>query len=52
MLVQKINNTLLFSFLLNNVFVAAHKPNSKRNKTSYILYAFDSPPLNSRLKKQ
>ena len=37
------------SFLLNNFFVAASK--KKRNKTGFILYASDSPPLNSRPKK-
>ena len=38
------------SFLLNKVFVAASKPIAKRNKIVFILYARDSPPLNSRAK--
>ena len=42
----------LFSFLLNNVFVAANKPNEKLNKVGFILYALDSPPLNSCVKKK
>ena len=37
--------------LWNNVSVAANKPNAKRNKTGFILYAQDSPPPNSRVKK-
>ena len=41
---QKNNEILLFSFILNNVFVA------KRNKTGFILYAPDYPPLNSCVK--
>ena len=42
---------LHFSFLLNNVFVVANKPNTKRNKTTgCILYASNLPPLNSRVK--
>ena len=40
-----------FSFVLNKVFVAARKHNTKRNKTGFILYACDSPPLNSRVEK-
>ena len=41
-----------FSFLLNIVFVAASKPNTKRSKTGFILYSPDSPPLNSRVKNK
>ena len=37
-------------FLINNVFVAAKKSNAKRNKTGFILYAPDFPPLNCRIK--
>ena len=40
----------IHSFLLNNVFVAGNKLNTKRNKTSFIFYAPDFPPLNSRVK--
>ena len=40
-----------FSFLLNNVFVA-NKPNANRNKTGFIFYAPDSPPLNSLVKNK
>ena len=40
-----------FSFL-NKVFVAARKHNTKRNTTGFILYACDSSPLNSRVKKK
>ena len=36
----------------NNVFVVANKPNTIRTKTGFILYASDSPPLNSRIKEQ
>ena len=39
-----------FSFLLNNFFVAASKPKGKRNKTGFILYTSNSPPLNSSAK--
>ena len=41
---------IYFSFVLNKVLnnVAARKHNTKRNKTRFILYAYDSPPLNSR----
>ena len=41
----------IHSFLLNNVFVAGNKLNMKRNKTGFILYTPDFPPLNSRVKK-
>ena len=41
-----------FSFVLNEVFVAARKHNTKRNKTSFILHACDSPPLNNRVKNK
>ena len=41
-----------FTFLLNKVFVAASKPKAKRNKTGFILYASNSPPLNSRAKNK
>ena len=37
-------------FLLNKVFVAVSKPKAKGNKTGFILYASDLPPLNSRAK--
>ena len=37
-----------FSF----VFVAARKHNTKRNKTGFILYACDTPDLNSRVKNK
>ena len=37
---------------LNIVFVAASKPKRKRNKTGFILYALDSPPLNSCVKNK
>ena len=40
----------LFSFVLNKVFVAATKPNMKRNKTGLISYSPNYPPLNSRVK--
>ena len=40
-----------FSFLLNKVFIAPSKPKAKRNKTGYILYDSNTPPLNSRAKK-
>ena len=36
---------------MNKVFIAARKHNTKRNKTGFILYACDSPPLNRRVKK-
>ena len=39
----------IFLFLLNNFVVAASKLNTKRNKTGFILYAPDSPLLNSRV---
>ena len=39
-------------FLVCFVFVAARKHNTKRNKTGFILYACDTPPLNSRVKKR
>ena len=42
----------LFSFLLCNVFVAASKPTAQRNKTGFILYALNSPPLDSRVKNK
>ena len=42
----------IFSFLSNNVFVAVNKPNAERNKIGFILYAPDSPPLNSRVKNK
>ena len=42
----------LFSFLLNNVFVAASELNMKRNKTGYIFYAPDPPPLKSCIKNK
>ena len=41
-----------FLFLLNKVFVAARKQNTKRNKIGFILYACDTPPLNSNVKKK
>jgi len=55
---QKYNNSiihlikimLILLFLLNIVFVAASKPKAKRNKAGFILYALDSPPLNSCVK--
>ena len=47
---MKINN--FFLFLLNKVFVAARKQNTKRNKIGFILYACDTPPLNSNVKKK
>jgi hypothetical protein len=37
-------NNQLFSFLLNNVFVAASKLYTKSNKTGFTLYASNSPP--------
>ena len=37
----------LLSFVLNKVFVAAGKHNTKINKTGFILYACVSPPLNN-----
>ena len=40
---------LIFTFVLNKVFAAARKLNTKRNKTGFILYACDSPPLDSRI---
>ena len=45
-------HNLGFSFLLNKVFIAASKPNAKRNKTGFIFYASDSPPLTSRAKNK
>ena len=42
----------LFLVYLINVFVAANKLNTKRNKTGFILYAPDSPPLNNRVKNK
>ena len=34
----------IFLFLLNNIFIAANKPNKKRNKTGFMLYsALNSP---------
>ena len=44
------NDNIDYSFLFNNVFVAASKHNNKRNKTGFILFASGSPPLNSRVK--
>ena len=41
-----------FSFLLNNVYVAANKPNTKGNKTGFILFSPNFPPINCRLKKE
>ena len=41
----------LLTFALNKVFVAARNHNTKRNKTGFILYAYDSPPLNILVKK-
>ena len=41
---------ILISLLLNNVFDAASKPNAKRKKNGFILYASNSTPLNSRVK--
>ena len=35
---------------MNNVFDAANKPNTKRNKLGLILYSPNIPPLNSRVK--
>ena len=44
---------MYFSFLLNKVFVAgASKPKAIRNKSGFILYASNSPQLNSRAKKK
>ena len=43
---------MYFLFLLNKIFVAADKPKAKRNKTGFILDAFNSPPLNSRAKNK
>ena len=43
---------MFFSFVLNKVFIAARKHNTKRNKTGFILYACDAPPLNSRVKNK
>ena len=51
-IIVKVEQCLYFSFLLNKVFVAASKPKAKRNKTGFILYASNSPPLNSLTKKQ
>ena len=42
---------ILFSSVLNKDFIAAGKQYTKRVKTGFILYACDSPPLNSRVKK-
>ena len=39
-------------FLLTKVFVAASKPKAKRNKSGFILYASELPPLNSRAKNK
>ena len=36
----------------NEVFVAARKLTTKRNKTGFILYSCDSPLLNSRVKNK
>ena len=41
---------MIFSFVLIKVFVAATKPNSKRNKAGFISYSPDYPPLNNRVK--
>ena len=41
---------ILCLFPLNNIFVATNRPNAKRNKKGFILYAPDYPPLNSRVK--
>ena len=42
----------LFLFLLNYVYVVANNnPNAHRNKTGFILYAPDSPPVYSCLRK-
>ena len=41
----------IFSFILNTVFVTTNKPNTKRNKTVFILYAPDFPPPNSCVKE-
>ena len=35
-ILEEYKKNILFSFLLNNVFVAANKPNAKRKKNSYI----------------
>ena len=44
---------IFFSVRSNKVFVAAaNKPNAKRNKIVYFLYASDSPSLNSRIKNK
>ena len=39
-------------FLLNNDFIATNKPNTKRKKNTFILYAYDYPPLNSRVENK
>ena len=41
---------MIFRLFTLKFFVAATKPNSKRNKTGFILYSPDYPPLNSRVK--
>ena len=45
-----LNQKYFFSFLSNNVFVAANEHNTKKKKTGFILYSPDFPPLNSRVK--
>ena len=48
----KLVDNATFSFVLNKVIVDAKIHNTKRNKTGIILYACDSPPLNSRVKNE
>ena len=43
---------LIFSYVLNKVFVAARKHNTKRNKSGFILYTCDSLHLKSRVKNK
>ena len=52
-------NKLFYSSLIINFivcfkyfFVAARKHNTKRNKTCFILYSCNSPPIKSRVKKK
>ena len=46
------NSKRSFLVFWNKVFGAASKPRAKSNKTGFILYASNSPPLNSRAKNK
>ena len=49
--IYKKKGNIIFFLLLNIVIFAANKPNTKRNKTAFILHSLDVPTLNIGVKK-